>query len=205
MYLRQGGQLFFFQHLRRGSFCRAMNSFILLLPPERDLLVEFGDILAGSNSEIILEVPYDAFHATLFIRPSYGAGVYPEAVMTAEVHELGIQFQFRRSCGYNTAQVVVPALSGNSAYLPEGFDVAGQKELHSAAGIKVNIDITGPGQEENKTVHNPGRYPPQCPIHLGLFPRQERELMKHWPFAFSPVFAGMNREHGVTAGISIRL
>jgi len=29
--------------------------------------------------------------------------------------------------------------------------------------------------------------------------------MKHRPFAFSPVFAGMNREYGVTAGISIGL
>lgn len=104
---------------------------------------------------MILNVPNNPLDTAFFVRPSRGAGMDPEAVMSAEVHELGVQLELRRSLDHHACEVIVPALAGNSADLPEGFDVTVHKELHAAARTKPNICITGPGQKKNKAVRDP--------------------------------------------------
>jgi hypothetical protein len=80
-----------------------------------------------------------------------------------------------------------------------------QKELHGATGIKAYIQISGIGQEEDKTIQDPGRDPPLHPVHLGLLSGKKLQFMKDRLLAFLPVLSGMEDEPDIAASVSIGL
>jgi hypothetical protein len=155
-----------------------MNPLVSLQTPRRDLEVDLGSILAGSNAEEVLDVSDHPFHTPLLIGSSRRAGMDGESIMTHEVKKLGIEGQLRGPTQNDTFEIIVAVSVSHSSHLLKGSKVTIQEKLQTVTGIEVDIEVSGVGQNQDKPIEDSKGKSPLHPVHLGLLPRQKLQLMK---------------------------
>jgi hypothetical protein len=162
-----------------------MDPLISLQTPRRDLEVDLGQILTGSDPEEVLDVSDHPLHSSLLIGSSRGTGMNRESIMTHKVQKLGIESELRAPAQNDTFEIIVAVSVSHPSHLPKGSKVTVEEKLHAVTGIEVDVEVSRVGQNQNKPVEGCKRKAPFHPVHLGLLPRQKLQLMKPSRFLLS--------------------
>ena len=198
---RQGVEGFLFQGLA-GLFPRGpVDPVVSFPPPAGEFFIQIFQIVKDVNhDEVFPDIPDHSFDTPFFIGPAWVASIEGKPVVGGKVGEPGI-VDDAPGCSFqdDAFEIVIADLPGLPPDLAEGLEMTVEEELHGEPGIEPGKKIAAPGEKEDEAVdHAEGQFD-HHPVHLGLLPGKEGELMEGPGFSFRPEGFGKHLDGGVPA------